>query len=1255
METPVRNTSADATGVSRSGRVRKKSSKLADFESPDEIDTRFKRKTDRPQKSPKIMKVGLSMGADVFDDSDSYIDDDLIEVKDEPLEVDDWVDNDDGDDDMCDDGDDRDDTNDALHVDDDSTDMPRETSNYSLAQSLYFSEKQGKKNIMLKDGQVVRRKKAQRKDKGKSRFTAYMLWAREIRPGIIQANPNMDFSAVNKRLGELWALVPTTQKYNWKRRAKRLAAKGNQKGSMISTGKAAKQSQNAARSNLINKGGVKPQQVIRTPSKQSEVGQSAPATTHKAHTTTPKDVTITDQQGEEPAGDSVVSKTNSKKMAHQKAEISASVTALTVGSTGKRTRKRKVTCRDVRITDHQGAVSARETAVSKTNSKKMAHQEAEISASVTALTVGSIGKRTRKRKVTCRDVTITDHQGEELARDSAFSKTNSKKMVHQEAEISASVTALTVGSTGKRTQKRKVICRDVTVTDHQGEELAGDSAVSKMNSEKMAHQEAEISASVTALTVGSIGKRTRKRKVTCRDVRITDQQGEEPAGDSAVSKTNREKMAHQEAEISASVTALTVGSTGERTQKQKVERKSICSILKYVELEYLEKTGEIFRFLKSKHCESHVEILEDAVRMLFYKKMSLSEAAQFFCISRQRLERVMTVLFYLKKKPTVSTFYKTLEDVMQTTENDKFIEWMLRMRKMGRLPVLQDTHYVKQYLGPSCHPKNVCRFLGEFGEKRVQYEDWCTMTKNSMMKWEEMLKNFLFNEYDIVAEMFLVKENSSRIFNCVEMFLSHTHVANQVVILRGHRNMYNFVCPSRRGIRVMATFSASGLYLKPFFLQKGYHIPLWNDPEFIDQSKFHTGASGNGEIDPLLFVTWLRLFNTELVEQGIEKPVLLLVHGHPCHASLDASTFCKEEGIILYSHYHTPLNVLDPFSRMLSKFYFHYEKSLNVFQNFIGKANLSLKYFPIIFLDAWNKMNDEDLASDAFEKSGLVPFDLSVVSQHLNINLVQCPRSALMAEPLPMFSQKVLPDAGPLPLGNILKVSAVCEPLLFHNYARPPKDPLRVFFEPLLDTRQNSSDVIHVYEKSAQDEQVMFDNDSVLPSTKPVKDSVIESKGYIKVTNVNTATTTAQIMTAVKPSGIKLEQTLCEDILPSQSYESKDACYVKCETSMEEDLDWETIEFPRVYIVNENSTEEHVLPSLSWDSRELDNTRDEHCAIRHTTDCPNSCNCEKIVCDVSVPSPYDSQGIDTDDDDGSEGGHSSSETFECVNKHIKCE
>ncbi|XP_076037648.1 uncharacterized protein LOC143023059 isoform X3 [Oratosquilla oratoria] len=274
---------AEVTGVSRSGRVRKKSSKLADFESPDEIDTRFKRKTDRLQKTIKIVK---DIGS--FDESDPEVEDDLVmDIKDEALEVEDWSVGEEGDEDMGEEGDiDGEDANDPLQVDEDSNDTQhRETSNYSQAKSLYLSEKQGKKSVVIKDGQVVQRKKAQRKDKGKSRFTAYMLWAREVRPGIIESNPSMDFSAVNKRLGELWALVPTSQKYNWKRRAKRLAAKGNQKG-MISTGKAAKQSNASAKSNLINKGGVKPQQLVRA-SKTDEQPAVTPPVVQKVLVQTP--------------------------------------------------------------------------------------------------------------------------------------------------------------------------------------------------------------------------------------------------------------------------------------------------------------------------------------------------------------------------------------------------------------------------------------------------------------------------------------------------------------------------------------------------------------------------------------------------------------------------------------------------------------------------------------------------------------------------------------------------------------------------------------------------------------------------------------------------------------------------------------------------------------------------------------------------------------------------------------------------------
>lgn len=89
--------------------------------------------------------------------------------------------------------------------------------------SIYITEKSSKKK-MIKDGKIVMGK-AQRKDKGKTRYTAYMLWAKEARHQISQSNPEMDFASVSKRLGEMWGNVPTNVKYNWKRRAKRLANK----------------------------------------------------------------------------------------------------------------------------------------------------------------------------------------------------------------------------------------------------------------------------------------------------------------------------------------------------------------------------------------------------------------------------------------------------------------------------------------------------------------------------------------------------------------------------------------------------------------------------------------------------------------------------------------------------------------------------------------------------------------------------------------------------------------------------------------------------------------------------------------------------------------------------------------------------------------------------------------------------------------------------------------------------------------------
>lgn len=90
-------------------------------------------------------------------------------------------------------------------------------------QSLYMTEKNTKR---IKDGKV--------KDKGRSRFTAYAMWAREYRKSSKYGKPsNMSKSAESieaaRRLSELWSNVSIKEKNAWRRKAKMQAARAKQR------------------------------------------------------------------------------------------------------------------------------------------------------------------------------------------------------------------------------------------------------------------------------------------------------------------------------------------------------------------------------------------------------------------------------------------------------------------------------------------------------------------------------------------------------------------------------------------------------------------------------------------------------------------------------------------------------------------------------------------------------------------------------------------------------------------------------------------------------------------------------------------------------------------------------------------------------------------------------------------------------------------------------------------------------------------
>ncbi|XP_067648151.1 uncharacterized protein [Eurosta solidaginis] len=236
METPqnsIVGKDFQVTGVSRSGRVRKKSSKLLDYQSPDEVEKKLKRAAKHPTRNGNVRGRGGSVGRPGRKPrllSGSGLGGDISDLAEDDNEmIDDISDN-------GTDGEHFDDLNTppgnsdedikelvAGIVDSDAADNNGNPES-KVRQSLYMTEKANKRRV-LKDGRIVTGK-VERKDKGKTRYTAYSMWARELRKtGKLCKGQDLDFSNQAKRLGELWANVSNKEKDSWRRKAKIQATK----------------------------------------------------------------------------------------------------------------------------------------------------------------------------------------------------------------------------------------------------------------------------------------------------------------------------------------------------------------------------------------------------------------------------------------------------------------------------------------------------------------------------------------------------------------------------------------------------------------------------------------------------------------------------------------------------------------------------------------------------------------------------------------------------------------------------------------------------------------------------------------------------------------------------------------------------------------------------------------------------------------------------------------------------------------------
>jgi len=201
--------------ISRSGRVRKKSSKLTDYQNPEDLDG------NRPVK--RIFKSSSPQHSSLNPGKSSRLEDlppeTLLGSEDENLDLDLKLD----------DGLDM-----EINVkEDDFEEVPDDDS--IDVDSAPYSYDVNVKSEVNRTEIIKRPSNLQPNQSNESendsdqitRVTGFMLWSKQTRVNMVTNNPSLDQNQVSNKLAELWKNVSTAEKYNWKRKAQRLSARSS--------------------------------------------------------------------------------------------------------------------------------------------------------------------------------------------------------------------------------------------------------------------------------------------------------------------------------------------------------------------------------------------------------------------------------------------------------------------------------------------------------------------------------------------------------------------------------------------------------------------------------------------------------------------------------------------------------------------------------------------------------------------------------------------------------------------------------------------------------------------------------------------------------------------------------------------------------------------------------------------------------------------------------------------------------------------
>lgn len=147
--------------------------------------------------------------------------------------------------------------------------------------------------------------------------------------------------------------------------------------------------------------------------------------------------------------------------------------------------------------------------------------------------------------------------------------------------------------------------------------------------------------------------------------------------------------------------------------------------------------------------------------------------------------------------------------------------------------------------------------------------------------WFETVLQSLHEDFGDVVEGLL--NDPSRNWNADETGLEMSACAQRVYAAKGSKNVH-VVENSKDRVSALFAFSAAGQVAKPFVVFKGARI---TETMRNTADDCHVVVSANGWMTNLTFLQFIEAFHKEVVDLGVELPVILSIDGHTSHISYE--------------------------------------------------------------------------------------------------------------------------------------------------------------------------------------------------------------------------------------------------------------------------------------------------------------------------------------------------------------------------------